>query len=194
MSLAQNYACATVDYLERDLISFESVFHDRTLPGKLGIAMITNATAALDLFAWMLYQEPHSTKPGKEKFGNGELFTKLAQDPRFFSASAFGNPKFLYAVVRCGVVHQFYTKGLDIVAWDSDAAVLQSKSGKPLLNALGFLRTTLEGLRKARDYFLMTATSAELAKCDARMALRIQQDDQVLQAAKLNVASLPLLA
>lgn len=78
MSPVQLYAIHTVKYLEQDLVSYEAVCKDESLQGKLGVGMITNATAALDLFAWLLYQTL------EQKISNRDLFNKLIADARFF--------------------------------------------------------------------------------------------------------------
>ena len=52
MSPVQIHAKRTIEYLEQDLVSYEAVLNDGKLRGKLGVGMIANATAALDLFGW----------------------------------------------------------------------------------------------------------------------------------------------
>lgn len=83
MSPVQTYAQRTIEYLEQDLVSYEAVLNNRNLQGKLGVGMITNATAALDLFAWLLYQTLD------QKVTNRDLFKKLIGDARFFCGCRF---------------------------------------------------------------------------------------------------------
>lgn len=83
MSPIQTYARRTVEYLEQDLASYEAVLKDGNLQGKLGVGMITNATAALDLFAWLLYQTLD------QRISNHDLFKKLIADARFFCGYRF---------------------------------------------------------------------------------------------------------
>jgi hypothetical protein len=51
MTPVQEYAQRTLSYLEQDLATFEAVVATPLFGGKIGVAMITNACAALDLFA-----------------------------------------------------------------------------------------------------------------------------------------------
>ena len=148
MSLVQLHAQKTIEYLEEDLISYEAVFNERKLPGKLGVGMITNAMAALDSFAWLLYQTLD------QKLSTRDLFKKLITDSRFFTTTDFKNEKLLYGIVRCGVVHQYYAKNIDIVARDNHHIFMQIGGKRAAINALGLYRKTLEGLRKFAITFL----------------------------------------
>ena len=183
MSPVQIYAQRTIDYLEQDLASYEAVFKDQNLRGKLGVAMITNATAAIDLFAWLLYQTLD------QKLTNRDLFKKLVGDARFFTAADFINEKVLYGIVRCGVVHQFYAKDVAIVAFDSEHPFVQ-QNGKVAVNALGLYRKTLGGLRKVRDHILGLSGN-ELEKLDFKLALRCRLDEDELDGAKVEAEKLP---
>jgi hypothetical protein len=93
MTPVQDQVSRTIQYLEQDLVSFEAVLRDGSLTGKLGVAMITNATAALDLFAWLLYQTYDLRK------NNATLFRELVSDKRFFPEGVFVGDKVLYGLV-----------------------------------------------------------------------------------------------
>jgi len=184
MTPVQTYAQDTIAYLEQDLASFEAVLKDSSLPGKLGVAMITNATAALDLFAWLLYQRLD------QKTSNRDLFKKMISDTRFFSPNTFVNEKVLYALVRCGVVHQFYPKNISIVALDRNETFLQ-RNGQAYVNAVGFYRKTLEGLRLVRDH-IISLSGDELNELDFKLELRRRLDEAELDGASLTVSNLPI--
>jgi hypothetical protein len=62
--------------------------------------------------------------------------------------------------VRCGVVHQYYPKNIDIVAVDKDDPFVQSQ-GKPYVNGLGFYRTTLRGLTKVYHHIVKLSDSRQ---------------------------------
>jgi len=182
MSPVQHYTKHTLDYIEQDLATFEAVVRSQ-YPGKLGVAMITNASAALDLFAWLLYQKfDLSVK-------NNDLFKKIISDIRFFNAADFVNPKVLYGVVRCGVVHQFYPKGIAICSIPRDEPFLR-QDGKPFINAFGFYRTVFIGLQKVRDYIL-SESGAALADLDAKYLLRQKIDRETYDASDLESADIP---
>ncbi len=183
MSPVQLYAIHTVKYLEQDLVSYEAVCKDESLQGKLGVGMITNATAALDLFAWLLYQTL------EQKISNRDLFNKLIADARFFSAASFINKEVLYGIVRCGVVHQFYPKDIAIVALDRDDSFVQI-NGEAYVNAIGLYRTTLGGLKKVHDHIL-TLSGEDLDEMDFKLELRRRLDKEQLDGANLNVSTLP---
>jgi hypothetical protein len=91
--------------------------------------------------------------------------------------------------VRCGVVHQFYPKGIGIVALARDEPFL-NENGEPRVNALGLYRTVVAGLKKVRDY-IMTATGTTLADLDTKFELRGKIDREALDGAKLDPAILP---
>jgi hypothetical protein len=183
MSPVQTHAQHTVEYLEQDLVSYEAVLKDGTLQGKLGVGMITNATAALDLFAWLLYQTLD------QRISNRDLFKKLIADARFFAAADFINERVLYGILRCGVVHQFYPKDIAIVAVDRDDPFVQY-NGKAAVNAIGLYRTTLGGLKKVRDHIL-TLSGKDLDEMDFKLELRRRLDEEQLDGAKLTVRTLP---
>ncbi len=183
MSPIQTYAQRTIEYLEQDLVSYEAVLKDGNLRGKLGVGMITNATAALDLFAWLLYQTLD------QKVTNRDLFKKLIGDARFFAAVDFISERVFYGVVRCGVVHQFYPKDIAIVALDSDDPFVQH-DGKVAVNAMGLYRRTLGGLKKVRDHIL-TLSGNDLDELDFKLELRRRLDEEQLDGAKLNADRLP---
>lgn len=183
MSPVKTYVQRTVEYLERDLLSYEAVLNDGSLQGKLGVGMITNATAALDLFAWLLYQTLD------QRISNRDLFRKLIADARFFTAADFINEKALYGIVRCGVVHQFYPKDIAIVAVNRNDPFLQY-NGKAAVNAMGLYRTTLGGLKKVRDHILMLS-GKDLDEMDFKLELRRRMDEEQLDGAKLDVRTLP---
>jgi hypothetical protein len=183
MSPVQEYAQSTLAYLEQDLVSFEAVFANPHLKGKLGVAMIVNAAAALDLFAWLLYQRFDLT------LKNNALFKQMISDKRFFGEGTFYSPEVLYGIVRCGVVHQFYPKGILIAAELRDEPFFQ-RDGKIYVNALGFYRTVLAGLRRVRDH-INVAPGPELADLDTKFELRQRIDKEALEGAKLDAANLP---
>mgnify|MGYP001608891596 FL=1 len=183
MSPVQTHAQHTIKYLEQDLVSYEAVFNDNSLKGKLGVGMITNATAALELFAWLLYQTLD------QRISNRDLFKKLIADARFFVAADFINERVLYGIVRCGVVHQFYPKDIAIVAVNRDDPFVQY-NGKAAVNAIGLYRTTLEGLKKVRDHIL-TLSGKDLDEMDFKLELRRRLDEEQLDGAKLNIHTLP---
>lgn len=183
MSLAKIHAQRTLEYLEQDLVSYEAVLKDVSLQGKLGVGMITNATAALDLFAWLLYQTLD------QRISNRDLFKKLIADGRFFAAADFINERVLYGIVRCGVVHQFYPKDIAIVAIDKNDSFVQY-NGTAAVNAIGFYRTTLRGLKKVRDHIL-TLSGKDLDELDFKLELRRRLDEEQLDGAKLNFRTLP---
>lgn len=183
MSPAQHHAQLTVSYLEEDLGSFEAVVATPALHGKLGVAMITTATAALDLFAWLFYQKFDLT------VSNRDLFKKLTADQRFFAPGVFQNEKFLYGIIRCGVVHQFYPKGVGIVAIASDT-IFVARAQSVFVNSLGFYRTVLAGLSKARDHVL-DLSGDELARLDAKIEFRERLDQEALEGAQLDPNLLP---
>ena len=165
------------------MVSYEAVLKDVRLEGKLGVGMITNATAALDLFAWLLYQTLD------QKISNSDLFKKLIADTRFFSAASFINKDVLYGIVRCGVVHQFYPKDIGIVALDRDDSFVQIK-GEAYVNAIGFYRTTLGGLKKVHEHIL-GLSGKDLDEMDFRLELRRRLDKEKLNGANLEVSTLP---
>ena len=183
MTPVQEYAQRTFSYLEQDLLTFEAVVATHSFRGKIGVAMVTNACAALDLFAWLLYQRFDLT------IKNHELFKRLVSDTRFFDPAAFINPKILYGIVRCGVVHQFYPKGISIVALARDEPFL-NQNGDPRVNALGLYRTVVAGLKKVRDH-IMTASGTTLTDLDTKFELRGKIDREALEGAKLDPAILP---
>ncbi len=183
MSPVQTYAQRTIEYLEQDLVSYEAVLKDENLRGKLGVGMITNATAALDLFAWLLFQTLD------QKVTNRDLFKKLIGDARFFSDADFINERVLYGIVRCGVVHQFYPKDIAIIALNSDHLFVQH-DGKAAVNAIGLYRRTLRGLKKVRDHIL-SLSGNELNQLNFKLELRRRLDEEHFEGASLNVDSLP---
>jgi hypothetical protein len=183
MTPVQEYAQRTLSYIEQDLVTFDAVVATPSFRGKIGVAMITNACAALDLFAWLLYQRFDLT------IKNHDLFKRLVSDTRFFDQGAFINPKVLYGIVRCGVVHQFYPKCIGIVALARDEPFL-NENGEPRVNALGLYRTVVAGLKKVRAH-IMTASGTTLADLDTRFELRGKIDREALDGAKLDPALLP---
>jgi len=170
MSTVQIHAKRTIEYLEQDLVSYEAVLNDGKPRGKLGVGMIANATAALDLFGWLLYQTLD------QKVSTRDLFKKLITDARFYATADFINEKLLYVIVRCGVVHQFYPKDIPIVALQSDFSFVQF-NGKAAVNAMGFYRRTLEGLKKVRDHIL-TISGKDLDEMDFKLELRRRLDEE----------------
>ncbi|MGD0016772.1 MAG: hypothetical protein ABSC38_04560 [Verrucomicrobiia bacterium] len=183
MSPVQSYAKRTIEYLEQDLVSYEAVLKDGSLHGKLGVGMITNATAALDLFGWLLYQTLD------QKISNRDVFKKLIGDVRFFAADDFINERIFYGIVRCGVVHQFYPKDIAIVALDRDDPFVQS-GGKAAVNAIGLYRRTVRGLKKVCEHIL-TLSGKDLDEMDFKLELRRRLDEEELDGAKLNIHTLP---
>jgi hypothetical protein len=127
LSPVQDHVQRTVAYLEQDLVLYESVANNGELKGKLGVGMITNATAALNLFGWLLYQTLD------QKINDRDLFKKLITDDRFFTVTDFINEKVLYGIVRCGVVHQFYPKNISIFSAprkDDSLCTRQRRTGR----------------------------------------------------------------
>ena len=183
MTPVQDQVSRTIQYLEQDLVSFEAVLRDDSLSGKLGVAMITNATAALDLFAWLLYQTYDLRK------NNAALFRELVSDKRFFRKGVFFSDKLLYGLVRCGVVHQFYPKNIDIIALDRDDPFVK-KDDRLYVNCIGFFRQTLAGLRKVKDYIL-AASGKELDALDFKLELRARLDESALEDACLDMKAIP---
>ena len=185
MTAVQQFAADTLEYLEQDLKSFEAVLRDGRLPGKLGVAMITNATAALDLFAWLLYQSYD------QRVSNGNLFKKISSDERFFPKNTFIHEALLYGIVRCGVVHQFYPKNIAIVAVDREEPFLQDQ-GRLVVNCLGFYRKVVDGLRRVREH-IRAATGADLDRLDFMLALRQRLDESAREGVPLDTTKLPQL-
>ena len=185
MTAVQQFAAKTLEYLEQDLESFEAVRRDDRLRGKLGVAMITNATAALDLFAWLLYQSYD------QKLKNQNLFKKISSDERFFPKNTFIHEALLYGIVRCGVVHQFYPKDIDIVAANREELFLQDQ-GRLVVNCVGFYRKVVDGLRKVRDH-IQGATGADLDRLDFMLALRQRLDESAREGVPLDITQLPQL-
>lgn len=188
MSAVQDHVQRTVAYFEQDLVSYESVANNGELKGKLGVGMITNATAALNLFAWLLYQTLD------QKINDRDLFKKLITDDRFFTVTDFINEKVLYGIVRCGVVHQFYPKNISIIsAPRKDDVFVRDNDELAGVNAIAFYRKTLEGLKKARDYILGLSPGKELDRLDFKLELRRRLDEAELEGAELDIKSLPLV-
>lgn len=183
MSPVQIHTERTIKYLEQDLVSYEAVFNDEKLPGKLGVGMITNAMAALDSFAWLLYQTLD------QKLSTRDLFKKLITDARFFANADFINEKLLYGIVRCGVVHQYYPKDIMIVARDCDYPFVQTNGGAAV-NALGLYRKALDGLKKVRDHIL-TLSGNDLDELDFKLELRCRLDEEQLEGTSLDIRTLP---
>jgi hypothetical protein len=90
--------------------------------GRLGVGMITTASAAFDTYAYLLFgKDPTSRDVSKR-------IRKLVRDRRFFGVSnrTYPTSKFFYDVVRNGVVHQFYPKNADIYPRHSGAVQCQT--------------------------------------------------------------------
>lgn len=180
---AKFFTLQTIQLLERDLQSFEAVFANNQLRGKLGVALITSACAAMNAFAWLMYQ----------KFGSpvseSSLFAQLIGDKRFFNDD-FVDHKVLYQLVRCGVVHQFYAKEIGITVFDT-SQVFGQVDGYVFVNALAFYRAALNGLRKIKDHVnRLHAPISELEDYDLKLKLRRKMDLEAADACSADLSKL----
>lgn len=133
------FSNSIITYLEQDLQSYKHVLDNSELKGKLGVGMITNASAAIDIFAWLI---------GTSQFV-GERFKSLLTDNRhFFGDPNNFSPDVVYKIIRCGTVHQFYPKAeVIITAIDSSDWFVNHEDNK-CINAFGFYKTVTEGCKK----------------------------------------------
>lgn len=181
------FTLTVLSHMQKDLESYESVFKNPSLDGKLGIGLISNACAAMNLFAWLLYQ----------RFGNQQktetaLFTELINDRRFFDKEDFPDADVLYKLVRCGVIHQYFPKGLMIIVHDSEQVFgLDEYSRVPAVNAIGFYKTALKGLEKITKHIgRLDAPIEELANYDLKLAIRQRSDSEEAGFAKFDTSKL----
>ncbi len=180
------FAKHTIEYLRNDKASFENVFDNSALPGKLGFAMICTAMAAFDAFAWILYQSFGLRK------NNKALFNELINDARFFNKAKYHNEAVFYGIIRCGVMHQLYPKNAGISAQRSDT-ILYGCNGQVFINSYALYCDVLEGCTKIHDY-LTALPDAEKMNYSLKLLLRRKIDDEESSGANLNVSALPALS
>lgn len=160
-------ASAVIRYMEQDWESYEAVFNNPSLCGKLGIGLVSNASAALDFFAWLI----------SDQSGVNARFRDMIEHPGMF----FGDPVFfpydlVYLISRCGVVHQFFPKKFMTIAAINSPEPFLEIGGIKCINAMGFYFTSLNGLRLIRDAIHAESNAITQQKMIDRLDARIAEE------------------
>jgi hypothetical protein len=180
-----DYSETTIGFLKRDKISFEHVIDDPNLQGKLGFAMVANAMAAFDVYAWVLFQKFSG------KMGNEALFNSLLNDKRFFDKSKFGNEKGFYSIVRCGVIHQLYPKNAIITA-EKSSIILYNYKNTLTINAYALYSEVLAGIEKIHSHIKGLSMDEQL-DLSTKLLMRTKMDEEEYETAKIELSALPIL-
>ncbi|RYD18850.1 MAG: hypothetical protein EOP88_21145 [Verrucomicrobiaceae bacterium] len=182
----QIYMMFIKTYMEYDLQTFEEVASKKGFDGKLGVAMITNACAAMNVVGWLFHQK------FSNPVGDGKLFEYLLADERFFQKGELAF-KPLYQLVRCGVVHQYYPKSMNIAINPASNEIYGQVWNKPVVNAIAFYRRIFKVVMKA-DSIIQNLSQESLRDFDLKLLLRQRMDLEDAEAADFKIANLPVFS
>lgn len=164
-------AKAILNYLEEDTLVYRERVQANDGGARLAVGMIATAASALDFYSWLMYSDPNNDKSPN----NSERFERLLNDQRgFFMESPDFKHRLVYNIIRCGVIHQFFPKQYtQLIAIDHPETLVIYAERKSI-NAYGFLRSTVLGLRKAQTALDAESCSTSLGLMTSRMIKRQQ--------------------
>jgi len=181
------FSNTTINYLENDKKTYAHVLglDVQQCPGKLGFAMIGNAMAAFDSYAYLLFQKFDQSK------GNKALFNQLLNDRRFFDKSKYGDENAFYSIIRCGVLHQLYPKNA-IIASINTTQILYRHDGKLCVNSYALYCDVLEGIKKIHSH-IDSLSPEEKLNLTIKLFLRTKVDEESADNCSIDITALPAL-
>ena len=168
------FSARTIEYLVADRDAFvRNLDPSSSGPrvGGLGFAMIASACAAVDTYAYLLYDAPEDESGWRVK----ELMKS-----RFFDQTKYIEAGFFWDVIRCGVLHQLYPKHAEIVVIQSNLILYRRPEGTrhvPCLNALALYFDVIRGIKEIHKRLASDPIFA--SDCQRRLTHRQQQDEKI---------------
>lgn len=177
------FSARTIEFLEADRASFARVVGrvgDAPAVGRLGVGMITTASAAFDTYAYLLFGKSATSRDVSKRI------RKLTRDRRFFGISKVTYPtsNFLFDVVRNGVVHQFYPKNADIYPLPTDV-MLYNRNGRIVINSWAFYNDVLRGIKEVHQFW--ESSPYYVRKAQRRLDDRLLEDVKRLKRVNISL-------
>lgn len=172
----QSLADHVVFYMKQDWVSFQTVLKSE-LEGKLGIAAITSACSAIDLFSWLTTGIT---------VVNARWKNLLDHPNKYFGDPALFPYYLVYEVSRCGVSHQFFPKKFLAITAVKNKTPFFDQDGRHIINAHGFYETVLDGITKIQGEIMAETDPAKqqvmIDAMDVRMAAESTGCDAAIAA------------